>query len=299
MISSRKNWILKFSTIIVLIACFCVFDGALLGSKNLKNILSQWGEEAQLTVYLKSSVDVSEKEEIEGRIRQHEIIDSVTYISPEMAMNDFKKNMKNYAPEGLQEEEILALIPSSLQVKIKSDVAVADRLSELTQLAEVIKGYPGVDDVSYGQDWLEKFSGVVSFVERSLQFLILIITLASVFIVSNIIRASIYSKKEEIIVLEMVGATPGMIRKPFVMEGFVLSALASGVSIFICFLVYYFLMDGVGKDLAYMKLNETFNFFSYFSIALIIILQVLFGTLVSYFCVKSINDGFAGRSEIS
>lgn len=299
MMPSRKNWLLKFSTLIVLVACFCVFDGALLGSKNLKNILTQWGEEAQLTVYLKSSVDVSEKEEIEGRIKQHEIIDSVTYISPEMAMNDFKKNMKNYAPEGLQEEEILALIPSSLQVKIKSDVAVADRLSELTQLAEVIKGYPGVDDVSYGQDWLEKFSGVVSFVERSLQFLILIITLASVFIVSNIIRASIYSKKEEIIVLEMVGATPSMIRKPFVIEGFVFSGLSSILSLLICFLIYHFLMGGVGKDLSYMKLQETFNFFSYVSMALIVLIQIVFGTLVSYFCVKSINDGFAGRSEIS
>ncbi len=298
MSSSRKNWLLKFSTMVVLTACFCVFDGALLGSKNLKNILTQWGEEAQLTVYLKSSVDVSEKEEIEGRIKQHEIVDSVTYISPEMALDDFKKNMKNYAPEGLQEEEILALIPSSLQVKIKPDVAAADRLSELTQLSEVIRAYPGVDDVSYGQDWLEKFSGVVSFVERSLQFLILIITLASTFIVSNIIRASIYSKKEEIIVLEMVGATPAMIRKPFVVEGFILSAISSALSLLICFFIYYFLMGGVGKDLAYMKLEDTFNFFSYVSVFLILLVQVIFGTLVSYFCVRSINDGFSGRTEV-
>lgn len=293
----KRNWFLKFSTLIILTACFCVFDGALLGSMNLKKILTQWGEEAQLTVYLRSTVEVAEKEEIESRIKQHEIVESVTFISPEMALSDFQKNMKSYAPEGLQEEDLLALVPSSLQVKIKSDVAVADRLGELSQMAEVIKVYPGVDEVSYGQDWLEKFAGIFTFVERTLQALILIISLASVFIVTNIIRASIYSKKDDIIVLEMVGATPAMIRKPFTIEGAILSGAASILSLVFCFLAYQFLIKGVGQDLSYLKLDETFSFFSILGVLAIFVFQIFFGTMVSYFCVRSINSGFAGKSE--
>ena len=57
-------------------------------------------------------------------------------------------------------------------------------------------------------------------------------------------------------------------------------------------------MGGVGKDLAYMKLEDTFNFFSYVSVFLILLVQVIFGTLVSYFGVRSINDGFSGRTEV-
>lgn len=294
--SLKSNFLLKVSTFMVLMACFWVLSGTLLGGKNLRAILTQWGDEAQMTVYLKSS-DVKVKEEIEGRLRQHQVVDEVRFVSAEMALKDFQKDMKSYAPEALQSEELVELIPSSLEVRLKSSVPVTERYIELNQLAEIVKTYEGVEDVSFGQDWLEKFSGIVNFAERSLEALIIILSLASIFVISNVIRASIYSKKEEIVVLEMFGATPSMIRRPFVIEGTVISFIASLTAMFFCYLIYKLWMNGLEEQLAYLKLQETFGFFGIPSVIAIIILQTILGLLVSYLCVRAINDGHAGKSE--
>ena len=290
----RKNWALKLSTLVVVTACFVVMGAALLISQNFRNILTLWGEDVQLTVYLAQDLSDSGRDNIQARLRDHDEVGAVTFISQEKALGDFRSQMASYAPDISQDEELLRLIPASFQVQLKSSVTTADQMPVLQKISEQMKGLQGVEEVSYGQDWVEKYAALVSAIELTLQALCVVILLASLFVMSNAIRASVQSRKEEIVVLEMIGATPSMIRKPFLREGAWLGVSASAMAMVLCFVVYVGIKNLLTTKLSFLQLGQHIEFLGPLVLVGFVFLGTALGAFGSYLCVRRINDGFAG-----
>lgn len=290
----RKNWALKLSTLVVVTACFVVMGAALLISQNFRNILTLWGEDVQMTVYLAQDLSDSGRESIQARLKENDEVGAVKFISQEKALGDFRLQMASYAPDISQDEELLRLIPASFQVQLSSSVATADQMPVLQKLAEQVKGLQGVEEVSYGQDWVEKYAALVSAIEITLRALCLVILLASLFVMSNAIRASIQSRKDEIVVLEMIGATPSMIRKPFLIEGAFLGVLSSLMAMVLCFVVYVGIKNLLTTKLSFLQLGQHIEFLGPIVLVAFVCVGTALGAFGSYLCVRSINDGFAG-----
>ncbi|WP_347355913.1 permease-like cell division protein FtsX [Bdellovibrio sp.] len=290
----RKNWALKLSTLVVVTACFVVMGAALLISQNFRNILTLWGEDVQMTVYLAQDLSDSGRENIQARLKENDEVGAVKFISQEKALGDFRLQMASYAPDISQDEELLRLIPASFQVQLSSSVATADQMPVLQKLAEQVKGLQGVEEVSYGQDWVEKYAALVSAIEITLRALCLVILLASLFVMSNAIRASIQSRKDEIVVLEMIGATPSMIRKPFLIEGAFLGVLSSLMAMVLCFVVYVGIKNLLTTKLSFLQLGQHIEFLGPIVLVAFVCVGTALGAFGSYLCVRSINDGFAG-----
>lgn len=290
----RKNWALKLSTLVVVTACFVVMGAALLISQNFRNILTLWGEDVQMTVYLAQDLSDSGRENIQARLKENDEVGAVKFISQEKALGDFRLQMASYAPDISQDEELLRLIPASFQVQLSSSVATADQMPVLQKLAEQVRGLQGVEEVSYGQDWVEKYAALVSAIEITLRALCLVILLASLFVMSNAIRASIQSRKDEIVVLEMIGATPSMIRKPFLIEGAFLGVLSSLMAMVLCFVVYVGIKNLLTTKLSFLQLGQHIEFLGPIVLVAFVCVGTALGAFGSYLCVRSINDGFAG-----
>lgn len=289
-----KNWALKISTLIVVTACFVVMGAALLISQNFKNILTLWGEDVHLTVYLDPEISDRGRESIESKLKGSGKVRDVLFIPQEKALDDFRTQLASYAPDVTKDEELLRLIPASLQVRLSTDILAADQLQALRGLAAEVRGLEGVDDVSYGQDWIEKYAALVTSVEVTLRLLGFVIVAAALFVISNAIRASVQNRKDEIVVLEMIGATSSMIRKPFMVEGAVLGFSSSLIAVGICLAVFTGLKNLAMAKLSFLQLGEHLHFIHPLLVLTFIVGGAGLGALASYLCVRRLNDGYAG-----
>lgn len=293
----QKNLALKLSTLIVVTACFAVIGVSLLISQNFKNILTMWGEDVQLTVYLANDISEEGRKGIEKFLTDSGKVSEVKLVNQEKALSDFRTQLASYAPDISQDEELLKLIPSSFQVKLSEKVPTAEKSAVMQGLAAQLKTQQGVDEVSYGQEWVEKYAALVSAIEISLQVVGFIIVLASMFVMSNAIRASVQSHRDEIVVLEMIGATFSMIRKPFLKEGAVLGLISSTFAVALCYGFFFLIRNLVVTRLSFLQLGEHLNFLSPLVFSTVIILGTFMGALGSYLCVRKINDGWAASQR--
>jgi cell division transport system permease protein len=293
----QKNLALKLSTLIVVTACFAVIGVCLLISQNFKNILTLWGEDVQLTVYLANDISEDGRKGIEKFLTDSGKVSEVKLVNQEKALSDFRTQLASYAPDISQDEELLKLIPSSFQVKLSEKVPTAEKSAVMQGLAAQLKTQQGVDEVSYGQEWVEKYAALVSAIEISLQVVGFIIVLASMFVMSNAIRASVQSHRDEIVVLEMIGATSSMIRKPFLKEGAVLGLISSTFAVALCYGFFFLIRNLVVTRLSFLQLGEHLNFLSPLVFSTVIILGTFMGALGSYLCVRKINDGWAASQR--
>lgn len=293
----RKNWALRFSTLVVVTACFVVLASALVLTQNFRNVLTLWGEDVQMTVYLAQDLSEQGREFIENKIKTYPQVEKISFVTQEKALGDFRTQMASYAPDINQDEELLKLIPASLQVKVSSEASADEQMQTLQNLAAEIKPLEGVEEVSYGQDWIAKYAALITTIEMTLRLLGVIILGAALFVISNAIRASIASRKEEIVVMEMIGATPSMIRKPFLTEGAVLGFFSSAIAVAVCFGIYLGIKNILVEKLSFLQLSQHIEFLSLSVWILFVVGGSGLGALASYLCVRRINDGFAGSSQ--
>ncbi|WP_413292245.1 cell division protein FtsX [Bdellovibrio sp. HCB185ZH] len=294
---TQKNLALKFSTLIVVTACFAVMATSLLISKNFRNILTHWGEDVQLTVYLSTDISAQGRDELEKYFKSHKDIGHFNLVTQDQALSDFRAQLASYAPDISKDDELLKMIPSSYQVKLKTEIATDAQSSILQSIATELKGRSGIDDVSYGQDWVEKYSAFVSAINLALNLVGIVVLCASIFVMSNAIRASVQVHRDEIVVLEMIGATASMIRKPFLKEGALLGLVASALSMAIAFGMYTVGKSIVNTRLSFLRIGEQVSFISPWMVAVVIIGGTVMGALASYLCVRKINDGYAAASQ--
>lgn len=290
----QKNLALRISTLIVVTACFVVMAGALLVSQNFRHILTLWGEDVQMTVYLVQDISEAGRDDLLKRIENARGVGDVKFVSQEQALGDFRTQMASYAPDLSQDEELLRLIPASIQIQLSKAVPAAEQSAVLQALAHEFKGFQGVEDVSYGQDWVEKYAALVSAIELGLQLLCLVILMASIFVMSNAIRASVQARRDEIVVMEMIGATPSMIRKPFMKEGGFLGFSAAMLSLLFCFGIFAGMKNLLIVKLNFLQLGQHLQFLTPAVAIGFVVVGISLGALGSYLCVRRINDGFAG-----
>lgn len=293
--TKSKNWTLRLSTLVVLTACFTVVSVSVLFSQNFKKILTLWGEDIQLTVYLAPDLSESAINFIEDKLKETGMVGDISLITREKALSDFRTQLASYAPDLSKDDELLKLIPSSLQVRLVDDTPADKQTKLIENLAAQAKSIEGVDEVSYGQDWIKKYSALVTAIETAFTILGFAVLGAALFVISNAIRASVHNRKEEIVVLEMIGATSTMIRKPYMIEGAVLGGISSSLAVVLCFAVFVGLKNIFVTRLSFLQLAEQIQFITPFVVIIFILGGSLLGTIASYLCVRSLNDGFASR----
>jgi cell division transport system permease protein len=270
---------------------------SLLLSQNFQRILTLWGEDVQMTVYLSSDISEQGRQDIEKLLTATGKVGKVTLVTQEKALSDFRTQLATYAPDLSQDDELLKVIPASLQVSLASDISVQDQNAALQSLATLLKDKEGIDEVSYGQEWVEKYASIVNAVQVTLNSLGFIILLASLFVMSNAIRASIQTRFDEIVVLEMVGATATAIRKPFLKEGALLGFLSSSVALALCFALFYGLKNLLVNKLSFFQLGQHIGFLPVWVSVLFVVLGTVLGALGSYLCVRKLNTGWAAASQ--
>ncbi len=288
---------LQFATLSVLVASFCVIAGVLTVSHNLSKILTLWGESLQVSVYMNEAASPESVTSVEKMLSENKNVDKIKYVTKDQALGQFRDQMASYAPDLLNDSDLLRFIPSSFQFSLNKNVAPAEHLQIMQGLAGSLKVQPGVDEVSYGQDWIKSYSSITQGLNYVGAFFIGIIFISAGFVMSNSINTSVQQKRAEIEVLELIGATSRQIRKPFVIEGAVVAGVSSVIALALTWGLFSSTKNALKDQISFLQLNEHLEFIGAGQTISVFSLAVLLGAFASWLCVRRINTGWSASQK--
>jgi cell division transport system permease protein len=291
--SWKNHTRLQVATTVVLIASFCVISGVMVLTHNLSNILTLWGESLQMSVYLSEEANTENISAVEKYLKENTNVDKLKYVKKEEALSQFRDQMASYAPDLLNDDDLLRFIPASFQFSLSKKVAVEDQLNAMKDLAVALKVQQGVEEVSYGQDWIKSYSSLTSGIKWVGFIFMIIVFISAGFVMSNSIHTSINQRRSEIEVLELVGATTKYIREPYILEGAFLGGLSCLLAITLSYGLFHSIKNELKEQIAFLQLTSHIHFFNFISVVGLLTFAIALGALSSWLCVRRINTGWA------
>lgn len=229
----RQNVFVNVVTIGTITVALLIVSLFLLVFVNLENAADSWSERVQVTVYFDKELAATDQKTVRDKIIAVPGVSRVTYVSREEALKRFKSRLRGQ--ETLLEGVRAEVLPTSFEIALKR--ANRDTASIETFVAS-LKRIPGISEVQYGEDWVRRFNSFLNFMRLLGALLGGFLVVAVVFIVSNTIKLTIYSRRDELEVMSLVGATRFFIKAPFLLEGVIQGLAGSVLSVLLLFGLY-------------------------------------------------------------
>ena len=198
----------------------------------------------QIIFFLEKDLPEEQRDSIENRLEESSLVNNVHYISTEQALERFQQNFPDL--QGIIENIEINPFPASFETNLAEENLSPETILRFIQ---AMREMDGIEDVQFNRDWVERMQSLSRLAKAIGLFLGGILTLASFFIISNVIRLNVFARKEEIEILRMVGATNLFIRVPFLLEGIILGAMGALVSLVLLFLLVKFFPLYLGASL--------------------------------------------------
>jgi cell division transport system permease protein len=193
---------------------------------NLQAAVGAMGERLEVSVYLRDGITQQEREYILTRLKAEPGVRKVAYLSKADALGLLKKELKGQEAlmEGLGENPL----PDSYEAVI--DPAFADS-AKMEGLAKKVGKFHGVEDVAYGRQGVEVLDRLLKTVTWGGMTLAVLLGVTVVFIISNSVRLALYSRGQEIELMQWIGATRWFILGPFLVEGMLVAVLGTSLAV--------------------------------------------------------------------
>ncbi len=259
------NRMMSFASIGVLISCLLLTGAALLFSVNLRDIMDDLQGENVISVYLKQEATEVQAVNMESQLRAIPNIDDCEFISKYDALKQYQ-DMLGSLFDGLDDD----FLPYSYKITMNDLSLYEDTISQ-------IQGISLVDTVSDRSDAAEKISSLNRLVSSVGVWIVLILSAISVFIISNTIRMTMYSRRLEISIMKSVGATNWFIRVPFIVEGIIIGLIAAFISTVLLKVVYEGAMKAINQIVTFISIP--FENLVLYVLVGFLISGVLFGAL--------------------
>jgi cell division transport system permease protein len=219
-----------------------------------------------VNVYLKSNATQADIARVGGILRDNRDVDKVQFVSKEKALSDEKaKNPEAYQLLGSNP------LPDTYRVTPKDPDQVLKLVSAFapqTPGGGTTTVDPAIDVVKSSKDDTQKILTATKVVKYTTGLLAALLVIASILLISNTIRLSVFSRRREVQVMKLVGATDGFIRWPFVLEGIIVGALGALLAVLLLGVMKVALVDPLVSDFALLASPQTVGFGSLVAILL-------------------------------
>src|SRR4030042_6578714 len=229
----RGNLFPNLTTIGIIAITMLIFSTFSLIAFNLTSFLKIWEDKIGVIAYLKRETSLKEVEGLLKEIRQLEGVETVNYVSPFEAMAFMETKLGNQ--KNLLEGIRPGIFPSSLEIQLKKYYRDSTKINEvISQLKQISQ----IEEIQYGQEWVETFSGIIHLMRLTQWILGGLLLAAMIFIISNTLQLTFSSRREELEVMHMVGASPAFIQVPFHIEGLIQGFLGAGLAVLLLLLFF-------------------------------------------------------------
>lgn len=272
----RNNW-MTFASIGTVAVSLFVLGVFLILVLNMNRLAGMLESQVQISVYLEDHLTDREKRQIGYDIESLQGIDSVTYVDRETAKERLKERLgdQKYLLDALSEDNPL---PDAFEVTVTTPAVVESA-------AGAIAAMQGVEEAKYGQDVVEHLFDITRLM-RIFGFVLMgLLGGATLFIISNTIRLTVFARRKEIAIMKYVGATDWFIRWPFLLEGIVLGCIGGFIAAVALRSFYAAMAAKIYSTLAFFPLMPQYPFMNYVTAA-ILLAGIVIGAIGSVISLK-------------
>ena len=201
----------------------------LLVTFNADQVLTRWRTSAEFSVYLRDDATSEQRGVVESVLDQSSAVGDVEFVSKDQALVRFRREFADLA--SLASELDGNPFPASIEVRL---LQVADSDGSGEVLLRRIATLPGVADVRYDRAWLARVGQAIETVRRVGFGLALLLATAAAVTVASVVRLGMHARREEIEIMELVGASAAYMRGPFVAEGLLQGGIGALVALGAC-----------------------------------------------------------------
>ena len=256
----RNNW-MTFASIGTVTVSLFVLGVFLILVLNMNRMASMLESQVQISVYLEDHLTDREKRQIEYDIESLQGIDTVTYVDRDEAKERLKERLgdQKYLLDALSEDNPL---PDAFEVTVTTPAVVESA-------AGAIASMTGVEEAKYGQDVIEHLFDITRLIRIFGLVLMVLLGAATLFIISNTIRLTVFARRKEIAIMKYVGATDWFIRWPFLLEGIVLGCIGGIIAAVALRSFYAAMAAKIYSTLAFFPLLPQYPFMNYVTLAIL------------------------------
>ena len=244
--SIRRNGFMSFASISTVAVSLLVLGMFLMIFLNTNNLAQYLESQVQVSVYMQDSATDKELAAVKEKLTKMPGVVKVTQVSKQQALERFKKRL------GDQEQLLNSLgkdnpFPNSFEVQVDSPERIKVLTPQLGQL-------PKVETAKFGQEVVEHLFQLTKILRFGGILLVVFLAMATLFIISNTIRLTVFARRKEVIIMKYVGATDWFIRWPFLLEGMTLGFFGAVVAFILINSIYSGLLERIHATLAFLPL---------------------------------------------
>ena len=268
--SIKTHGLMSFATVTIIMACLIIMGSVALLSLNINYLIKDLEKQNEVVAFVDDEIeDEEEAKAIGSQILAVGNISAADFVSRSEAMQNYMSKYDKSLMEGIDET-----------VFRHRFIIHLNDIEKLAQTKEALEGVPGIARVRAHQEYADTFVKIRNIVSGVALVLMAILVFVSMFIMSNTIKLATFSRREEIAIMKMVGASNGFIRLPFVVEGLVLGLLGGGLG----FLAQWGLYNLVTRSLMESITGDILEVVPFLSIApLILVVYLGIGVVIGVF----------------
>ena len=275
----RQNRFLNIVTTITIALSILVVSAFTLLFINVNALMSAWKNNVRIMAYLMPAIPADEISSLRNKMQAMYGIKSVRFISKTAALSQMKRQMRHQSSllDDLRENPL----PDAFELQLVPSLKHWERIEKI---ADQVRLMPKVEEIEYGQQWLGRFIYVYHMFRIAGYAFGVLFFMAAVFFVANTIRLVIYSRRDEVEIMRLVGASDRFIKTPFYFIGVIQGAIGGIVGLAALLIVFVLISTNIEQSffadfyqLQFLQINIVLS---------IIIGSVFVGWLGSYISLK-------------
>ncbi|MDO4459916.1 MAG: permease-like cell division protein FtsX [Clostridia bacterium] len=270
-----KNRTMSLASIAVLISCLLLTGMAVMLSLNLSSTMESIEGNNQITIFLSDGLPQITAIQVGEKIRANENVADCTFIARDDALADVMEALGDDGSilNGLDGED--NFLPDSYKISMKD-------LGKYDATIEEISAIEGVDHITDYSNIANKLSNLDKLFKYASLAFIVVLGIVSLFIISNTVRVTMFTRRVEISIMKSVGATNWFVRVPFIVEGFLIGIISGGISVAVLLLAYSKLTEVVYSVVPFLTV---FNIdpYTWYIVGTYLLAGALFGVIGGLF----------------
>jgi len=239
---------MSFASVGIIAACLLITGSFALLALNIDSMVADVESQSEITVFVDETYTEEKARTLKESIMKIDGVKSAEFVSKDMALQEYKEMMGDNGDlmDGLEDQNPLR---DGYRIRMKE-------IGAYRSVAAALQRVDGIDSVKSRVDITEKLIQVRGVIDAVCIGLILMLGAVSVFIISNTVKLATFTRKDEIAIMKMVGATNGFVRGPFIIEGLALAEVGAVAAYFLLWGAYVYLQQKIFSGISFVSLVE-------------------------------------------
>jgi cell division transport system permease protein len=280
--SFRRNWVMSLVAVTIIYISLLLVGTFFLTGAIVNRVMSSFEQKVSVSIFLKDGAAPADVQTLQSDVQKDPRISSVSYVSKAQALTRFKERTKN-SPQ-LVEQLRGNPLPASLEIQLKDPrtvEAVVTTIKANPTLAKVIPK-DAETDVRWGQNIVENLFAATGIVRSAVLVFVIMLLVVSLILIGNTIRLAIFSRRKEIGIMRLVGASNWFIRTPFLLEGVIQSVTGAVLAVVTLYAAQALVVPWLQRNLRFLPVE---------------ISGATLGQLAALLILSAILIGLAGSGE--